>query len=114
MDVKVFLSVRTHLKLIINGSFLRKGIELEMAVRVLTIPVIYNSLKNKIISQSIYFKKYLIYLFVWLCGVSVAACRLSSCSSVYGILVPQAGIERVSTALQGRFLTTGPPGKSPL
>jgi len=29
-----------------------------------------------------------------------------------GILVPQPGIEPVSLVLQGRFLTTGPPGKS--
>ena len=36
-----------------------------------------------------------------------------SCSSACGILLPQPGIEPVSPALQGRFLTTGPPGKSP-
>ena len=30
----------------------------------------------------------------------------------HGILVPWPGIEPVSPALQGRFLTTGPPGKS--
>ena len=30
-----------------------------------------------------------------------------------GILVPQPGIEPMTPALQGRFLTTGPPGKSP-
>ena len=35
-----------------------------------------------------------------------------SCSSAYGILVPQSGIKPVSSALQGGFLTTGPPGKS--
>ena len=29
-----------------------------------------------------------------------------------GILVPQPGIELISPALQGRFLTTGPLGKS--
>ena len=34
------------------------------------------------------------------------------CSVVCGILVPQAGIEPVSFALVGRFLTTGPAGKS--
>ena len=31
---------------------------------------------------------------------------------VGGILVPLPGIEPVSPALQGRFLTTGPPGNS--
>ena len=30
-----------------------------------------------------------------------------------GILVPQPGIEPVSPALEGGFLTTGPPGRSP-
>ena len=30
------------------------------------------------------------------------------------ILAPRPGIELLSPALQGRFLTTGPPGKSPL
>ena len=29
-----------------------------------------------------------------------------------GILVPQPGMEPMSPALEGRFLTTGPPGKS--
>ena len=50
----------------------------------------------------------------------MAVHRLSSCSlwavasSECGILGPQPGIEPLSPALQGRFLTTGPPGKSPL
>ena len=30
----------------------------------------------------------------------------------WGILVPGLGIEPLSPALEGRFLTTGPPGKS--
>ena len=30
-----------------------------------------------------------------------------------GILVPQPGIEPMSLAFEGRFLTTGPPGKFP-
>ena len=40
------------------------------------------------------------------------ACRLSGCSVACGILVPQPGITPVSPSLRGRFLTTGPPGKS--
>ena len=36
-----------------------------------------------------------------------------SCSEAGGILVPRPGIEPLSPALQGGFLTTGPPGKSP-
>ena len=43
---------------------------------------------------------------------SVVVTRGISCSSTCGILVPQPGIKPVSPALQGRFLTTGPPGKS--
>ena len=35
-----------------------------------------------------------------------------SCSEACGILVPWPGIKPASPALQGRFLTTGPPGKS--
>ena len=44
-------------------------------------------------------------------GSVVVACRLS-CPMACGILVPQPGIEPVSPALVGGFLTTGPPGKS--
>ena len=40
------------------------------------------------------------------------ACRFI-CPVACGILVPQTGIEPVSPALEGRFLTTGPPGTSP-
>jgi len=41
----------------------------------------------------------------------VVVLRLS-CPVTYGTLVPQAGIEPASLALEGRFLTTGPLGKS--
>ena len=44
---------------------------------------------------------------------SVVVARGLSCSAACGILVPRPGIEPVSPALQGRFLTTGPPGKPP-
>ena len=66
------------------------------------------------------------YLLIWPQWVLAAAWeifavvhKLSSCgtqaqsSLVCGILVPWSGIELVSSALQGRFLT-GPPGKSSL
>ena len=43
--------------------------------------------------------------------LSVVADRLSG-PSVYGILLPWTGIRLVSPALEGTFLTTGPPGKS--
>ena len=34
------------------------------------------------------------------------------CPMVFGFLVPRPGIKPKFPALQGRFLTTGPPGKS--
>ena len=34
------------------------------------------------------------------------------CPATCGILVPQPGIKSASPALEGRFFTTGPPGKS--
>ena len=48
---------------------------------------------------------------LWCTGSVVEACGLS-CSAACGILDPRQGIELVSPALEGRFLTTGPPGKS--
>ena len=75
-----------------------------------------------------------VYLFIWLHRVLVVAyqvlryimrhCSLwrmdslavasgLSCSTACGILVPWLGIEPASPALQGGFLMTGPPGKSP-
>ena len=41
----------------------------------------------------------------------VVVCGLS-CPAACGILVPRTGIEPASPALEGRFFTTGPPGKS--
>ena len=41
----------------------------------------------------------------------LATCGLS-CPVACGILVPRTGIEPASPALEGRFFTTGPPGKS--
>ena len=35
-----------------------------------------------------------------------------SCPAACGILVPRPGMEPASPALEGRFLTTEPPGKS--
>ena len=55
-----------------------------------------------------------IYLAVFgLMGSVVVACRLS-CHTALGILIPSPGIEPASPALQGEFLTTGPPGKPSL
>ena len=56
----------------------------------------------------------LIYLAVsGLMGSLVVACRLS-CPTALGILIPSPEIEPMSPALQGEFLTTGPPGKPSL
>ena len=41
----------------------------------------------------------------------VVACG-PGCPEACGILVPQSGIEFASPALEGEFLTTGPPEKS--
>ena len=45
-------------------------------------------------------------------GSVVVACRLS-CPAACGTLVPWPGIKPASPALEGGFLTIGPPGKSP-
>ena len=47
------------------------------------------------------------------CMDSLAVVRRLSSSEVGGILVPRPGTDLTFPALQGRFLTTGPPGKSP-
>ena len=53
---------------------------------------------------------------LWASGIaaqrSVVAVRQLNCSVACGILVPQPRIGVESSALQGGFLTTGPPGKS--
>ena len=43
---------------------------------------------------------------------SVVTAHGLSCSLACGILVPEPGFELMSFALQGGFLTTGPPGGS--
>ena len=45
-------------------------------------------------------------------GFSLVAARGLSCPAACGILVPQPGMEPTSPALEGGFLTTGPPEKS--
>ena len=50
-------------------------------------------------------------LWLWRTVLVVEASGLS-CPVACGILVPRPGIEPVSPALEGRFSTTGPPGKS--
>ena len=43
---------------------------------------------------------------------SVVVARRLSCPKVYGTFVPKPGIEPTPPTVQGRFLTTRPPGKS--
>ena len=64
------------------------------------------------------FKKFFyFYVFDWIesqlqhTGSVVAELRLT-CPEASGILVPQPGMEPAYPALEGGFLTTGPPGKS--
>ena len=73
---------------------------------------------------SFFFFKELLYLFYfWLhqvlvaeslqcSGFSLVEARELSFSAACGILVLRPGIEPTSPALEGGFLTTGPPGKS--
>ena len=47
------------------------------------------------------------------CLCLVAVAFRCSCPEACGILAPEPGIKPVSPAMEGGFLTTGPPGKSP-
>ena len=49
--------------------------------------------------------------FMW--HPSLQGTDAGSVVAAHGVLVPQPGIEHASPALQGRDLTTEPPGKSP-
>ena len=51
-------------------------------------------------------------LSLWYMGSLVLVHGLS-CPMICGILVPQPGLKPTCPALQGGFLTSGPPGKSP-
>ena len=51
------------------------------------------------------------YLSLWH-SASLVTVHGLNCSEPHGILVPGPGIEPMSPALQGGFLTTGPPGRS--
>ena len=79
------------------------------------------------LSSNIFFfkkKNIYIYLFGWVGSQlwqggsalkhrdSIVAAPGFSCSKACEILIPQPGIEPMFPALQGRFLTTGLPGKS--
>ena len=44
--------------------------------------------------------------------LELSSCGEFSCPTACGILVPQPGIEPVSSVLAGELFTTGPPGKS--
>ena len=46
-------------------------------------------------------------------GFSLFVAYELNCSEACGLLVLQPGTEAVSPALEGRFLTAGPPGQSP-
>ena len=64
----------------------------------------------KLLFFKIYFNFFwLCWFSLWYSGSTVVPCSWPATS---GILVPQTGIEPVSPALEGSFLTTGWPGKS--
>ena len=58
------------------------------------------------------------YGFTWPCQVLAVIHRIFivtlglGCPAACGVLIPRPGIKPASLALKGRFLTTGPPGKS--
>ena len=52
------------------------------------------------------------YILTWLHRLFVVALRISGCTWPWGILVSWPGIKPVFSALQGKFSTTGPSGKS--
>ena len=58
----------------------------------------------------LFLKKYL-YIYLAVLGLSCSGQPLC-CPAACGILVCRPGVEPMSPALQCRFLTTGPPGKS--
>ena len=79
--------------------------------------------KRKLLNFHPVFKKYLLILAVWdlsygtwelspLCMDFLVVARGFSCSAACGTLVPRPGIKPESLTLVGRFLATGPPGKS--
>ena len=91
-------------------------------------------LKEAYLSSSYFLFLVFIYLFIWPSRVLVASCEIFLCSTQLSrcgkqasifvarwlswseasrTLTPRPGIESASPALQGGFLTTGPPGKSP-
>ena len=84
-----------------------------------------NQLPIRMTLQFLFYFKNLLSLFLWKIFVSfwlyqvlVVVCRLCSCGArtllpvACGILVLGPGIKPVLPALEGRFLTSGPPGKS--
>ena len=58
---------------------------------------------------------YFFFLLIWLRWVFIPVPGLtySPPTPACGILLPQTGTEHTSPALEGGFLTTGPPRKSP-
>ena len=48
----------------------------------------------------------------WICYNIVSMLFWFSCSEACGILAPQPGIKPTPPALEGKVLTTGPPGRS--
>ena len=60
----------------------------------------------------LFLNKLTFFFFFWLCWVFIVAHEFSY-PVPCGILVSRPGIEPMSPALEGGFLTAGPPGKSP-
>ena len=73
---------------------------------------------HQLVSSAVLPQYFLPFSFSWLHwvfvahGLSLVVVHRLSCPMACGTLVPQPGMEPVSSALEGGFLTTGPPGKS--
>ena len=75
-------------------------------------PLLYFQRPPQRLNYLLAFDFFLNCLFSWLHWVSSVAAHGLSCLVACGFSVAWPGIKPMSPALEGRFLTTGPPGKS--
>ena len=68
--------------------------------------------KRKVYIYILIFCLHWVFIEVYGLLYSCGSWAYNSCPVACGILVPRPGIEPTSPALEGRFLITGPPGKS--
>ena len=86
-------------------SFPSPGSGMYMSSSILALESFFKKQESGVCLGLVFF--FLPIYFIWLHRVLTAMHGMAC-----GILVPQPGIKPASPALEGRFLTTGPPGKS--